>query len=218
MSKTPTLPDAAAKTTAANSRSIVRRPVPPAPASVVARSVPEAVLTVGAVGSARSPSSTTEGTGSSSKAVLEAANATVNKVARALKAKQAIGVGLDALNAELESAETALRNIELNVAAHVRLSHHIFVDGEEEHADLAWRPGSRGWRLVIEEGSTVWEEEKVTEVCRGPKELRILAAQKLPELLDAIIQRAEAEVEQVDAGIVGVRAFTVSLAVNGGGK
>ncbi len=141
-----------------------------------------------------------------------------SKVSRAIKAKEAVGAALDKLNAEFESAEVALRKLDLNVFAYVRLTSGGDDDGPFEYADLAWRPGSRGWRLVVEEGHNGSPEETTTDICRASKELRILAAKKLPELLDRMVQQAEEEAGEVRAGIDGIRSFTAALTGRLGAK
>lgn len=124
-----------------------------------------------------------------------------------------VGPRMDELNAAFREVEEALNARGLQIRASIRL--RTFFDqvaGIHEYENLAFLRSGSGWRFYIEEGFEESDGDATeTELVRAPRELRILAAEKLGELVQRMIALTKAEAIRLEAGAESVRALARAL-------
>jgi hypothetical protein len=126
---------------------------------------------------------------------------------RARKLGPRLGDAADQLNASLETAEKNLAGLKLGVNASVLLSSNEH--GFEEW--LAFEKHGNAWRLVLESGDAAhdhWTESLLVNASRGT---RREAVGRLPDLLAALIAKAEAEILEVEEAAREVDRFSAAV-------
>lgn len=127
---------------------------------------------------------------------------------RGQKAAEELGAATDQLTEALLQIERALAEQRLGVSASVRLqTTHGFDEnsGDEEVDldDLSFRKEGKRWSLFIDSGPEHpcgpgdWHSIPLANASR---ELRLLAVEKLPELIDALVRNAESQLAEIHAG------------------
>ena len=104
----------------------------------------------------------------------------------------------DAYNESLLRAEAAFKALNLGVTAVVELEPN---ESDRSGWSQLIRFGKHGheWRLLLESGPEGGEEEEwsISPLVNASKEIRLLAANRLPDLLGALMTRAREEVEEI---------------------
>jgi hypothetical protein len=118
-------------------------------------------------------------------------------LARARGIAPQLGSATDELNAALTRAEKAIASLRLGVTASVTLSEQREEDAPYTRLEcLTFGKDGAHWRLLIERG--IEDEPETwtsTPLVNASREVRVLAADRLPELLEKLIANAEEQVE-----------------------
>lgn len=110
----------------------------------------------------------------------------------------------DQLNAILTDAEKAIRNLRLGVSAEVSI---------DEYNKLGWRRYGQLWGLVVDH--TRKDEVTTASLTNCTREVRLKSAHLLGELLSAMFERAETEIERVEAATKTASAFAANISTLG---
>jgi hypothetical protein len=111
---------------------------------------------------------------------------------------KALATAFDALNAAIEEAETNLVLLALGTSAEVPLA------PESTEALGFGRIGDR-WGLYLE------RRGEVRPLLEGSRELRCAAAERLTDLLDALLAASEANIREVTEATGKTRAFAARV-------
>jgi hypothetical protein len=128
------------------------------------------------------------------------------------RAAAALHQATDELNKKLGAAAGSLCKLQLGVSAYVVVGREPtagFVIGGDPDAGtyrLAFRKHDNEWGLFIE-----FPRGEVIPLLSASRELRVLAASKLPELIDRMLNAAESEMRQVSDSIAIVDNVLVEL-------
>lgn len=138
-----------------------------------------------------------------------ASNTLAGKLERARHAGAELNAITDQLNQSLSKALAAIIQLRLGVSANVTLE-----DDESNgfySADLAFMKFSNQWGLFVCISNDGGQTERVTPLLEASKGHRFLAAEKLPALMEAMIENVSKQVADARALVAGVDAFTKTL-------
>ncbi len=121
------------------------------------------------------------------------------------KAKE-LDAATDDMNAALGQAERAMIDLRLGVSVSVRLEH----DGDWD-VDLAFRKHDGKWSLLVEIGPDDQAEWNVTPLLKASRQHRVMAAESLPALVDALIERTVTQAADIRKTTSEVRALVAEL-------
>jgi len=127
-----------------------------------------------------------------------------------------MGMETDALNNAIEDAQKFFLELDLGVAATVRLEttgHPNTYD--YEYRDLCFQKQGGSWMFVVEIGDGQSYPD-TTALLNTSRRVRELAATKIPEMLVALHDAATKKVETVKAAHMGLRAFLAEARDDGG--
>ena len=143
------------------------------------------------------------------------------RLAHARQLSSRFAAATDALNVALADAEKALTELGLGVSASVLIASEDFEDGDTPYtyaSYLTFCKTGKTWRLQVESGP---DDDPAhfssSPVCDTSRETRLLAAKHLPELLDSLIGRAEAELQEVEANANAVKSLVQTIRSGGSG-
>jgi hypothetical protein len=143
----------------------------------------------------------------------EAKNKGIDLASRLDEAKRAaakLSKSTDDLNAKFGMVEAELCSLNLGVSASVVLfSHNTFgfvtAVGPQPTTDLAFRKHGQEWGLFIESDKTV------TRLTSASRDLRVIAAHKLGDLVSQLLDKVTAETIQVQDSVATVDQVLVEL-------
>ncbi len=117
-------------------------------------------------------------------------------------------------------AEAALAELRLGVFASVVLASEPIEDTNYTHVQLlTFGKTGRGWRLLVQSGlDDEGASQSSNPVCDTSRETRLLAAKKLPLLLEELIKRAEEEFQDVRSTTEEVKGLVQAIRGAGGSK
>jgi len=126
---------------------------------------------------------------------------------RARVAGAKLGAVTDKLNRSLEEIETELANLNLGVTAKVRMEVVQF-----EHYDvirnIRFGKFNQEWRLLYESGPEDDEENWSSgPLLNASREIRLLAIDHLPALIEELVRTAETEISTVTAKVNEVESL-----------
>lgn len=140
------------------------------------------------------------------------------EVARAKSVKPALYSSIERVNASIQNAETFLVSLGLGVTASVDMT--AAHDRErDDFTTLAFAKNASEWKFVIVTGNDAYPENaEAVPLLRASKELRLEAAERLPELFSAVIDSAQRQIARAHEAADTIDAF-VSRAkeADGGG-
>lgn len=131
--------------------------------------------------------------------------------ARALRPK--LSEATDRLNQAIVEAEKAIAALQLGVRASVVL-HHTPPNADQPlgwYEYLTFGKEGRIWRLLIETGDDVNPEYDVIPLVNASRELRLQAIEKLHDLVEEMIAKAESTVQEVEQKTAEVKQFVASI-------
>ena len=151
----------------------------------------------------------------------EKAAARAAKLAKARMHSAILNDRTDVLNHALEAAEKEFTGLRLGVEAYVSLYHDFDEEaGVTQYANLWFEKDGADWKFTVRTGI---EEDEVrdhkTPLLKASKQLRLDAARKMDELLDALIEKSGRQIEEVDGAIESVAEVVHAIAperANGG--
>ena len=109
-----------------------------------------------------------------------------------------LGAVTDALNDSLLRAEKTLAGLKLGVTASVLIAREELNGSTDWCQYLRFGKHSDQWRLLVESGPEDFPEDfSTTILVNASRETRLLAARRLPDLLQAMVQAADAQIEEV---------------------
>lgn len=111
----------------------------------------------------------------------------------------------DALNEGLVEAQKALVGLNLGTEGSVEIENSAF-----ERIVLAFRKMNTGWKLVLEE--TGPDGERATELLSAAREMRIIAATKLDELLSQLLDESLGRLKRLRDAVEHVESFRERIA------
>lgn len=118
-----------------------------------------------------------------------------------------LSASTDKLNLSLQRAEAALAKLNLGVSARVCLD----FDQSGWQEDLVFGKTSSGWRLSVETSMPDGEWQP-SPLLSSSRETRILAAEKLDELLRALIEAARKQLERIEGHADRADRFSTQVA------
>lgn len=136
---------------------------------------------------------------------------------RGQKAAQRLAPATDKLTETIAQIERSLTEQRLASRGSVMLSSEDVEDDEGNHrctyvTCLAFRKEGKVWRLMIDSGSDedpeVW---KSIPLINASRELRMLAVDRLPELVERLVDNAEKRIAEVGAKQVTADALLATL-------
>jgi hypothetical protein len=141
-----------------------------------------------------------------------------NLLARAGEIAPKLGSATDELNAAIGRAEQAIASMKLGVSASVTLTE----DSEQSYDRLellTFQKEGASWRLLVERGIAGEPESwSSTPLVNASRETRLLAADRLPELIAKLITEAESHVELVRLQAAMYDSVASSIKSRGGAK
>lgn len=146
----------------------------------------------------------------------ERASALSEALARGRKAADQLGSATDQLTETIARIERALEDLRFGVPASIEiLSEHYADDGIEfeELAHLAFRKEGKRWALFIDSATSPCSEEEWTStpLVNASRELRLLAVEKMPTLIDAMVEASEKRLAAVSEGQKRADALLAAL-------
>lgn len=134
------------------------------------------------------------------------------KLARAKVAAEKLNDLTDSLNLMLEEAETAIESLRLGVPGRVVISSF-----DDEHTGqlyqhaLVFGKDDGEWHLMIESGSDGDPPDRFIRLKNASRDIRLLAIDALPALVDDMIRTAESEAKEVEVAAAKAAQFIASL-------
>jgi hypothetical protein len=132
---------------------------------------------------------------------------------RARRIAPEVAAATDAVNGALERVEQALTSLNLGVTAAVELEPcRSSMDGWEQY--LCFRKDGSTWRLLLESGPMGGDADDYSEspLLNASKEVRLKAIERLPALVDKLVEVAEKHVSQLRAAATKAEALAELLA------
>lgn len=112
----------------------------------------------------------------------------------------------DTLTSELQTVEQEWVRLGLRTVASVRIQ----VSPTEDY-ELTYGRRSNGWGFSLKRVEGSPPAEAVTELAHASRSIRILVATHLQDLLDAVVQKTEVEIQETEAAIASLNAFTRAI-------
>lgn len=125
---------------------------------------------------------------------------------------RALAESTDELNAVFDSAAEHLAALGLGVGASVSLDRGVDpATGVHYGRDLVFTKRGDQWRLFVADWADHDDEPLLTPITSAPRNDRVAAAHKLPELLAAMRTAVRAETDRVREAKNAVESFLASL-------
>jgi hypothetical protein len=132
-------------------------------------------------------------------------------LARAREVAPKLGSAADELNAALARAEEALASLRLGVTASVDLEEDGG-SGSDWFELLTFGKQGAAWKLLIETGEGGFPETFSTSpLLNASREKRLLAAERLPRLVEELVKEAEEQIAHVRARAEAVDTLVTSI-------
>lgn len=141
----------------------------------------------------------------------------VEALARGVRAAETLGAETDALTETLAQIERALDEMRLGVSAFVTLRteedevDHPTIHSVTTTTALSFVKEGKRWMLAIATTHDLDDEWRFAPLVNASRELRLLAVEKLPELIEALMTEAERRFEEVRQGHEKARAILDAL-------
>ncbi|WP_120545713.1 hypothetical protein [Corallococcus terminator] len=133
----------------------------------------------------------------------------VQALARARDLKPRLEAAADELNRSIEAVESTLSNMQLGVRASITMES---LDEDGWSRDLTFGKESRTWRLLIEDGFSDPEmPHSTTPLLNCSREIRLNAAELLPDLVRKMVATAEEEIRRVETATAMARKVAAAL-------
>lgn len=117
----------------------------------------------------------------------------------------------DRLNESILKVEAALRELGIGVGATVELFKYTDQDNIPSTESLGFRKMDSTWRLTFETSSAHDYEDVVEPLTNASRQMRVIAAQHLDELLAALAKEAEQQQLQVSEAASRFESFAASI-------
>jgi len=143
---------------------------------------------------------------------------------RGHKAAQRLVPATDKLTETIAQIERSLSEQRLGSRASVLLSSQDILDDDENYrgteiTNLAFRKVGKVWRLMIDSGpDDAPEHWSSIPLINASRELRVLAVDRLPELVEELVADAEKRIAEVEAKQATADALLATLKRRAGGK
>ena len=142
---------------------------------------------------------------------------------RGQRAAQRLAPATDKLTETIAQSERSLSEQRLGSRGSVLLSSQDILDDDENYrgteiTNLAFRKVGKVWRLMIDSGPNDEPEHwSSIPLINASRELRVLAVDRLPELVEELVADAEKRIAEVEAKQATADALLATLKRRAGG-
>ncbi len=125
-------------------------------------------------------------------------------LARGRKAAERLGSATDQLTETIAKIERALEDLHFGVNASIELAEGRYEEDEDDPIfeptlRLSFRKTAKRWTLMVATATDPSDDEwTVSPLVNASREVRLLAVEKLPELIDAMVKEAEWRLKEVE--------------------